>query len=141
MKQWYINRIRQRLGAHFRANCQRIEPDRMRLGEMRYNFQCHLNAAHCATVDPRLQVVLCYCVSSEGGAFLHVINRDRQGHYIDNTLGYDYADHDYYFVKVVSKSSYPRIVQWFDGIRRDFIGLHGRVWLCRLLNIQPVDVF
>lgn len=141
MRTRYLTRLQERLKVFFRATCQRLSHDQFVMGDMRYNYQCHLNAAHCAAIDPTLRVALVYCVDSDDFGFLHVVNQRPDGTYIDNTLGFDYLNHHYYLIKMVPVDAYMRIAHWFGDIRKDFIRLHASERLCRWLNIEPKDVF
>lgn len=142
MKKWYIKRIQERLRRHFTRNFSRIPADRITVGEMRYNFQCHRNAVHESFVDESKRVVLVFTVDRRNEEmFLHVINRLSNGLYQDNTLGSEANYHSYYFIKNVLPDQYDRVPDYFDDHRRDYIKLFGRYWLIRLLGIQPIEVF
>lgn len=141
LKNWYINRVQQRLAKHFRATCQRIDPALFDVGAMRYNYKCHLNAVHEQHVDSSLGIFLVYSIDAEDFGFLHVINRTTAGRYVDNTLGADSFRHQHFYIKEILPDNYQNIERWFQTIRQDYISLHSRVWLCKLLGIEPVDIF
>lgn len=142
MKKWYLKRIQERLRRHFTRNFSRIAQDRFVIGEMRYNYQCHRNAAHECVIDPSKRIVLVYVVDNRDDSFcLHVINRLANGKYQDNTWGSEQAFNNYYFIKEILPDQYHRVPEYFDDHRQDFIKQFCRYWLVRLLRIQPLDVF
>lgn len=97
----------------------------------------YLNAVQEA-FDKDYKVLLTICVGNDG-VFVHFINQDSKGHYIDNTLGwYGQELYDYYLVKEVSTSEYKTIWNLLINTKKMLINTNSS-WLERKLKIIKED--
>lgn len=94
-----------------------------KVGECRWNFRCFYNAVHHTTTEKKCQSHLVFCVEKESDyCFLHVINQ-KNGKWIDNTLGYTYSMYDYYYIAPVpTYAENPlKTWQWFADARHEIV--------------------
>ena len=71
--------------------------------------------------------------------FVHFINQDSKGNYIDNTLGwYGQELYDYYLVREVNKSEYRTIWKLLTNTKKTLININSS-WIERKLKIIKED--
>jgi len=74
-------------------------------GKCRYNFRCHMNAVHDAIDNDEKRLALCMYIHGDH-PIIHFVNIDKDGTYIDNTLGHWSSAHKYYFVRDVKEKEF-----------------------------------
>lgn len=87
-------------------------------GTCRYNFRCHNNAVHDAINEQQNEIAMCIYIDNNYPV-IHFLNIDKDGNYIDNTLGNWAVTYQYYLVKHISKSDFFNIITIFKAYRID----------------------
>lgn len=130
-------KIKDRIVSFVKANYEILNINDFVGGRTYLNARCHLNAVQEA-YDNGYKVLLTICVGNDG-VFVHFINQDSKGHYIDNTLGwYGQELYDYYLVKEVSTSEYKTIWNLLINTKKMLINTNSS-WLERKLKIIKED--
>lgn len=74
-------------------------------GKCRYNNRCHLNSVNDAYEMKVYRVALVLTMMDKGFPIVHMVNIDKEGRYVDNTLGiWSTYNRKYYFVKYIEKN-------------------------------------
>ena len=130
-------KIKDRIVSFVKTNYKILNSDNFIGGKTYLNSRCHLNAVQEA-YDNGYKVLLTICVGNDE-VFVHFINQDSKGYYIDNTLGwYGKELYDYYLVKEVSKSEYKTIWNLLTNTKKMLINTNSS-WLERKLKIIKED--
>lgn len=103
----------------------------VKAGVCRYNFRCQNNAVHDAINDKQDKIAMCIYFYGEH-PIIHFINVNKDGEYIDNTLGHWSATYDYYLIKYIENNSFFNIDKIFTEYRKE---LRSRLpFLVRILS-------
>ena len=100
----YKDKILKRIIEHAKANYKRIDKKDMELGNLVYNYMCHMNAVQYIKTGQAEEVYLCIYIDNNYPV-VHFINK-KEGKFIDNTLGWRYEQLEYYIIKKVSEDEY-----------------------------------
>lgn len=87
-------------------------------GNGMFNFMCHANATQYAIKHNEKEIILCICINKHGTPFIHFINKNVDGEYIDNTLGFWSKTMEYYLIKNISEDDYFNIEDIFTNYRK-----------------------
>lgn len=87
-------------------------------GECRWNYMSHKNSVHEAVINKHDEIIMCVYVSGDY-PIIHFINRDKDGCYVDNTLGQWSTQYDYYFIKAISSDDFFDIDKIFYACRKE----------------------
>ena len=79
-------RIKERIINYIRTNYTLLDENKFTSGKTYCNQKCHLNSVQEA-INNNYDVLLTVCVGN-GKIFVHFINADSNGRYIDSTLGW-----------------------------------------------------
>lgn len=107
---------------------------KVKSGICRYNFRCHNNAVHDALNNNDEKLAMCFYID-EDYPIIHFINIDKEGGYIDNTLGRWSEKYEYYLIKEIGKEDFFSISNIFQEYRKELnknLPLHVRL----LSNIE-----
>lgn len=133
MKQY----IKKRVTNYVKANYSLLNSNDLTNGKTYLNARCHLNAVQEA-YDNDYKVLLVICIGNDS-VFVHFINQDNKGKYIDNTLGwYGRELYDYYVVKEVNSIEYKRIQDLLIDTKKMLIQLNTN-WFERFLKFIKED--
>lgn len=87
-------------------------------GKCRYNFRCHMNAAHEAMKHNHSSLAMVvYMHNSKVDPIIHFVNY-HNGKYVDNTLGEWSRKHEYYLIKHIYPEDYVHIESIFTSYRK-----------------------
>ena len=86
-------------------------------GKCRYNYRCHINAVHDATINNEESIAICICII-ENTPIIHFINVNNNV-YTDNTLGVWATQYNYYLVRLVHKDDFFHIGSIFGDYRHE----------------------
>jgi hypothetical protein len=92
-------------------------------GLCRYNFRCHLNAVNDAVINNEDSIAMCFYLH-EDEPIIHFLNVNKEGEYIDNTLGIWSTEYEYYFIKFINKNDFFSVRDIFTDYREE---LHYRL--------------
>lgn len=113
------NKAKESVKNYINAFCERIpvEP-----GECRFNYKCHMNAAHEAMKgnDDHVAMVF-YCRKGNDDSSIHFLNVV-DGVYIDNTIGQFANYYDYDLVRLIPQSDVQAIEEIFKAFRLEIVG-------------------
>lgn len=86
-------------------------------GEAYFNRRCHLNSANIALRNNHEKVICCITIEETGSAFMHFLNIDSSGNYIENTLGQFSQIYRYYLIGEILKEDLLNIDRKFTEYR------------------------
>ena len=130
-------KIKDRIVSYVKSNYEILDLTKFINGRTYCNASCHLNAVQEA-YDKGYKVLLTICIGNNE-VFVHFINQDSKGNYIDNTLGwYGQELYDYYLVREVNKSEYRTIWNLLTNTKKSLINISSS-WIERKLKIIKED--
>ena len=130
-------KIKDRIVNFVKSNYKILNSNDFMNGKTYFNAKCHLNSVQEAYANG-YKVLLTICIGNDE-VFVHFINQDSKGHYIDNTLGwYGQEIYDYYFVKEVSTYEYKSIWQLLFSTKKMLINANSS-WLERTFGLIKED--
>ena len=88
----------------------------VKAGVCRYNFRCSFNAVHDALENDEDELAMCVYVDDEY-PIIHFININKDGEYIDNTLGHWSERVDFYLVRNIKKDEFWDVNDIFTSYR------------------------
>lgn len=95
---------------------------------------CHKNSVHEAIKNKDDSVVMCMYIDGDY-PIIHFINQDKNGHYVDNTLGEWSEKYNYYFIKLINKDEFFDVDKVFDAYRKE-IRKQLSFWVRLFSNIE-----
>lgn len=102
-----------------KATYNKIE---VKSGNCRFNQKCHLNSVHEALNNNEDKLAMAYCHSEKyDDYFVHFINVNNDGEFIDNTLGRWSEIYEYYFIRYINKSDYFDIDSIFNAYNKEML--------------------
>lgn len=85
-------------------------------GACRYNYKCHMNAVHEATVAGDDQIAMVYYIDG-GHPIIHFLNYHK-GKYTCNTLGHWIVQKDFFLVKFIIKDEFLNVDNIFGLLKK-----------------------
>jgi hypothetical protein len=96
------------------------------LGDMPYNFRCHMNSVQKVKEGKAKKVLMCFIIDrSDNSQCIHFINQLVDGKYQDNTLGWLYEQTDYYLIKEISPDEQEHVWDSLQDIRKALVEING----------------
>lgn len=141
-KDKFVKDIQVKLQNYFTSNFQRLDKNDFIQGAGPHNHRCFYNSVQHAA-DNNLSVHLVFCIENlnEQEIFLHVINKNTEGKYQDNTLGYFFTNHEYYYIKECLPDSYKCVWIWFEDLRKKFLkGINAESKMIKF-DLKSSDIF
>lgn len=135
----YKDKIIERITKYAKDECKLLNKDKFILGDSYYNYKCHLNAIQYAKKGLGDKILVCICIDENNFTYLHFINVDSNGNYVDNTLGWVYESVDYYLYTTIpiEKIKYQQDIEdYFTSFRRELVDKHSNKFLRKLLSIK-----
>ncbi len=130
-------KIKERIVNYVKTNYTLLDANKFINGKTYCNAKCHLNAVQEA-IDNDYDVLLTVCVGNDD-VFVHFINVDSKGSYIDCTLGWFGVElYDYYLIRKIDKREYKTIWQNLINTKKTLINLNSN-WLERKLRLIKKD--
>ena len=79
--------------------------------------KCHRNAVHFARKHNEDKIALVMCTDSSDWVYCHFVNVNKEGEYIDNTMGTftEYDGEDYYLIKTLDRSEFHEVGLIFNN--------------------------
>lgn len=138
MKKRYTNSILSKIYDYAVANYRKMDGDNFVLGELPYNYKCHLNAVQKVKEGKATKVILCVAIDKNDykRIVVHFINQLKNGKYQDNTWGWVYEDYNYYMVKEVDSTEFNRIGDLLNGLRDTLINHNSNRILRKLFGVK-----
>lgn len=84
-------------------------------GSCRYNYQCHRNVVHDAIAKSEDEIALVFYIDEQ--PIIHFLNVDKDGNYVDNTLGVWCEQFDFYLIKHINKDDFFNVNKIFTEYR------------------------
>lgn len=110
----YIYKTQAKISAKLRSRNERIFPIAT-IGI--FNFRCHQNCVQYVTDNPDKGLEVVECIYLHQGdpeqTILHYVVRNKEGQYLEVTLGYETSQHEYYFIRKVPEVEYAKITDVF----------------------------
>ena len=118
----YKDKVLKKIIEYVRTNYTYIDLEDMEMGNIIYNYRCHLNAVQCVEEGKADEVYLCVYVENDY-PIVHFINK-KGDKFIDNTLGWTYKNIDYYIIRKISKDEYSKITDILVQAQRTLTRLY-----------------
>lgn len=98
-----------------KSSFEKIKPQ---AGVCRFNWQCHANAVHDATIENHDKIAMCIYIS-QNYPIVHFLNYNKEEKkFIDNTLGTWCYEYEYYLVRFIDKSEFNNIFAIHENYRK-----------------------
>lgn len=135
----YKKKIQERIKTYCESTYERIPKREMAMGKGLFNNRCQLNAVQAIEEGLSTHV---YSVVAIGGdsVIVHYINRDKNGDYVDNTLGFEYDKYDYYIIKQIKRSEYDSMDNKLMQSKKMLLNLHSNGFLRWLFRIDEYNI-
>ena len=130
----YKDRVVKRIVEHVKSNYQKINKNDMQLGDLYFNYRCHMNAVQYIKTNKADEVYLCVYIE-DNYPIVHFINK-KEDKYIDNTLGWYYEQLDYYIIKRVSEEEYINIWDLLTDTQKNLIEANSNTILRKMCGIK-----
>lgn len=132
--QSYKDKVIKKIIEHVTANYTKINKSDMQLGNIIYNYRCHLNSVQCVKEGKADEVYLCVYIENNW-PIVHFINKNGDK-FIDNTLGWTYENIDYYIIRKVSKEEYDSITDILVNTQRTLTRLYTNAFTRWIFGIK-----
>lgn len=136
----YKNKVKKRIELYCETNYQRIHKSDMKMGKGLFNHKCHLNAVQQVKDDLMEEVYSCVCFSDSTFPIVHFVNKDKDGKYIDNTLGFEYEKYDYYIIRKIEESEFHKMDDLLMSAKKSLIDLHSNKLMNKILRIDEYNI-
>jgi len=100
--------------SHAIGNYQKIP---VKSGKILWNFRCQLNAVHEALNNNEDRIAMTMYFDGDL-PIIHFLNVNKDGEFIDNTLGRWSETYDYYLIKFINKEDFFDIDSFFTAHRK-----------------------
>lgn len=119
------DKILEKIRQYVVSNYYKINKSDMILGELSYNYRCHLNSVQKVKEGKADKVYLCIEIDwDDDFVCVHFIN-GKGNKYIDNTLGWRYEQIDYYVIREVDESEYHDIWNLLNDTKKFLFNLYA----------------
>jgi hypothetical protein len=141
MKQKYKEKILERIRQFVISNYRKIDNDKFIMGDLPYNYKCHLNSIQRVKEGRASKVYSCIAIhkNDRNTIVLHFINQLLDGKFQDNTWGFLFSEYDYYIIREINESEYISIGEIFESIRESLVKSNSN-WLLRKLFRIHLDI-
>ena len=136
----YKKNIKRKIDSYCKTNYQMIDKGKMKIGNGLFNHRCHLNAVQMVKTNQATDVYLVVALNDKEFPFVHFINTDNEGHFIDNTLGWKFELYDYYIIKKIQPEEYKCIESILMETKRALINMYSYNFINKLINLDYDDV-
>jgi hypothetical protein len=85
-------------------------------GKLLWNYNCHRNAVHHAIEHSDNELIMSIYFDGDCPV-IHFLNIDKNGKYVDNTLGYWSSQYPYYIIKTIKRNEFFNIDNIFGDYR------------------------
>jgi hypothetical protein len=132
----YIESIKFKIYDYVVANYTKV--DGFVLGDIPYNFRCHLNSVQKVREGKAQKVYACIAIKKSDwkDIIVHFINQLEDGTYQDNTWGWTHDEYNYYLVKEIPESEFNHIGDVLQGLQISLIKANSSAFLRKLLRIK-----
>lgn len=120
-----VLRYRQNLFRYTEARYSKIPKDQFVMGKGIWNNDCHKNAVQALKDGIAEKIIMCMCFA-QTDIFVHYINVDNDGKYVDNTFGWEYMRYDYYFIREIQPDEYPSLPYYITSMNDKNINHHSK---------------
>lgn len=133
----YKDKLRTKITEHCISTYDLIDKEQMKLGNLLYNSKCHLNSVQQIKRNQASEIYLCICTEKDNTYLVvHFINKDNEGFYIDNTLGWRYEQLNYYIIRKVNKYEYDTIWDVLTKAKKMLVNLYTSSFTRFVFNIK-----
>lgn len=133
----YKEKVINRIVRHCKTIYTPIDSEDMILGDLLFNRKCHLNAVQRVKEGKAEEVYLCVCIAKENNdTIVHFINKDKDGKYVDNTLGWCYKAYTYYIVRKIEEYEYNSVSDILGDMKKELVFKHSNKVMRRLAKID-----
>lgn len=127
-------KILERILNYVTVNYNKLDKSDFVIGEIPYNFRCHLNSVQKVKEGKAAKVFLCIAIQkSDSTIIVHFINQLDDGKYIDHTWGWIHEFYDYYIIKEVVESEFSTIGKVLESAKYALINGNSN-WLERKIS-------
>ena len=124
----YKDKVVKKIIEYVRTNYTYINQNDLQLGNIIYNYRCHLNAIQTVKEGKADEVYLCVTIENNY-PIVHFINK-KGDKFMDNTLGWTYENIDYYIIRKINSDEYKNITDILVQAQRTLTRLYTN-WFTR----------
>lgn len=136
----YRKKVKKRIEDYCETNYEKISKDNMKMGIGLFNQRCQHNATQQVKEGFMEEVYMVICISDSSYPIVHFINKDKEGFYIDNTLGYQFEMYNYYIIRKIDDSEFHKMDDLLMNTKKSLINLHSSKWINKVLRIDEYNL-
>lgn len=112
------DRFNIRLKQWLTVHCQLVTGKEILMGIAPINYKCYYNTVQKVKEGADLEVWACiYWDNDTNNAYvLHFLNRDKDGNFIENTLGYLKDENSYYILRQFREPEFDHVAGYFSNM-------------------------
>lgn len=138
MKKLILKNIRNKINTDIRSNYKKLDNEDFILDTAIFNYKCHINSAQNVLTGKYEKVILCMSIQDEE-PFVHFINQNSEGKYIDSSTGwYGKKRYEYYIVREVNANELLEIDNLLLYTKNYYVNKYTN-FIIRLFNIFTND--
>jgi hypothetical protein len=121
LKKWYERRYERRVADYCRVHFQRLEhnDETFILGQGSFARKCHMVSIQ-AVKEGRARSVWLVLAWDNGSPFIHFLNKNGDGKWMDNSVGWEHKTYGYYLIREIVESEYEDIGNVLRSAQRFF---------------------
>ena len=137
IKDKILNRIRN----YVETNYKKIDEDRFILGDLTFNYKCHLNSVQKIKEGKAIKVYSCVAINKNSkDVIVHFVNQLENGKYQDNTWGWIYDEYDYYIVKEIIPEEQEKIGKQLSKLKKFLVNSNSNEFERFIGRIKAEDL-
>lgn len=131
----YRKKVKQRIEDYCRTNYEKLSKDQLVLGKGIFNHRCQHNAVQQVKEGNASEVYSCVCLNRKFFPVVHFINKNKDGKFVDNTLGYQFELYDYYIIRKIEESEFDDMDNMLTTIKESLLFTHSDRLRSKLFGI------
>lgn len=89
-------------------------------GVLRYNYMCHKNSVHDAINNKEEKIAMVFHLNKNcTNPIIHFVNINKDGIYVDNTLGNWCEMFNYYLIRYIEEDQFKEVDDIFEAYRKE----------------------
>lgn len=136
----YKDKVLDRIKDQCKILYDKVDKSQMVMGDMNYNFRCHLNSVQYVKEGKAKDSYLCVSIDDSDFVCVHFINKNNDGKFVDNTWGWLYEQADYYIVRKVNESEYNDIWNLLDKMKKNLVFNNSNSFLRKIHRIDYKEI-
>ena len=139
MRKMYKSKVAARIKEYCQSNYNRVSKSKMKMGKGLFNNRCQLNAVQMVKDGLMKSVYSCVCIDDGDYPIIHFINLSHDNKFIDNTLGFNYENYDYYIIRKIDESEFNDMNDLLMTTKKTLINQHSSKLMKLILRVDEYN--